>query len=38
MDNIKIDRINTLARKHGTLFVGQKKEEFYLLDYIEKLL
>lgn len=28
----------TEGRKHGTLFVGQKKEEFYLLDYIEKLL
>lgn len=26
------------GRKHGTLFLGQAKEEFYLIDYIEKLL
>lgn len=26
------------GRRHGTLFVGNKKEEFYLIDYIEKLL
>lgn len=26
------------GRKHGTLFVGNKKEEFFLIDYIEKLL
>ncbi|MDO4307721.1 MAG: glutamate 5-kinase [Eubacteriales bacterium] len=26
------------GRKHGTLFVGQAREEFYLIDYIEKLL
>ena len=25
------------GRKHGTLFVHNKKEEFYLIDYIEKL-
>ena len=26
------------GRKHGTLFVHNKKEEFYLIDYIEKLI
>ena len=26
------------GRNYGTLFVGDKKEEFYLIDYIEKLL
>lgn len=26
------------GRNYGTLFVGNKKEEFYLIDYIEKLL
>lgn len=26
------------GRNHGTLFVGKEKEEFYLIDYIEKLL
>ena len=26
------------GRKYGTLFAGNKKEEFYLIDYIEKLL
>lgn len=26
------------GRRHGTLFVGKEKEEFYLIDYIEKLL
>lgn len=26
------------GRRHGTLFVGNPKEEFYLIDYIEKLL
>lgn len=26
------------GRQHGTLFVAQEKEEFYLIDYIEKLL
>lgn len=26
------------GRNHGTLFVGNQKEEFYLIDYIEKLL
>ena len=26
------------GRKYGTLFVGNKKEEFFLIDYIEKLL
>lgn len=26
------------GRRHGTMFVGNKKEEFYLIDYIEKLL
>lgn len=26
------------GRNHGTLFVGHAKEEFYLIDYIEKLL
>lgn len=26
------------GRSHGTLFVGNQKEEFYLIDYIEKLL
>ena len=26
------------GRDYGTLFVGQAKEEFYLIDYIEKLL
>ena len=26
------------GRSHGTLFVGHPKEEFYLIDYIEKLL
>lgn len=26
------------GRKHGTLFVGNQKEEFFLIDYIEKLL
>lgn len=26
------------GRKHGTLFAGNKKEEFFLIDYIEKLL
>lgn len=26
------------GRDHGTLFVGNKKEEFYLIDYIEQLL
>lgn len=28
----------TEGRNHGTLFVGNKKEEFHLIDYIEKLL
>ena len=28
----------TEGRNYGTLFVGNKKEEFYLIDYIEKLL
>ena len=26
------------GRKYGTLFAGNKKEEFFLIDYIEKLL
>ena len=26
------------GRNYGTLFVGNQKEEFYLIDYIEKLL
>ncbi len=26
------------GRNYGTLFVGDKKEEFFLIDYIEKLL
>ncbi|MDC7288735.1 glutamate 5-kinase [Blautia schinkii] len=26
------------GRNHGTLFVGSRKEEFYLIDYIDKLL
>ena len=28
----------TEGRQYGTLFVGNEKEEFYLIDYIEKLL
>lgn len=28
----------TEGRKYGTLFLGNEKEEFYLIDYIEKLL
>lgn len=26
------------GRRYGTLFVQNKKEEFYLIDYIEKLM
>ena len=26
------------GKSYGTLFIGNQKEEFYLIDYIEKLL